>query len=209
MLLCEIFEILVESPLRITSLVIPRLENPHDNKKLFKTVSQQKNKQFIGHYNDHVELWKVVKGKETEIFGLVPEDSYVGYYVRWEQQNANFIDTDWATQVLVWAGVSPFTKGLPDEVFYNYVLPETGTVVSDSEQSARGEHFWQRMIAMAFKNSKYKIYLVDFHKKAVKRIKAYSDYVKLYHSPDSPWGDKRGFHNGLRIAISDYDFMQE
>ena len=209
MLLCEIFKILVESPLRITSLVIPRLENPNDNKKLFKTVSQQKNKQFIGHYNDHVELWKVVKGKETEIFGLVPEDSYVGYYVRWEQQNANFIDTDWATQVLVWAGVSPFTKGLPDEVFYNYVLPETGTVVSDSEQSARGEHFWQRMIAMAFKNSKYKIYLVDFHKKTVKRIKAYSDYVKLYHSSDSPWGDKRGFHNGLRIAISDYDFMQE
>lgn len=208
MLLLEIFE-LTESPLRIVPLVISKLENPHDNKKLFKTIQQRRDKQFIGHYNDHVELWKIVKGKETEIFGLIPEDSYVGYYVRWELQDAHFIDTDWCTQVLVWAGVSPFTKGLPDEVFYNHVIQETGAVVSDGEQSARGEHFWQRMIAMAFKESKYKIYLVDFHKKTVKRIATYEEYLKLYHSPNSPWGDKKGFHDGLRIAISDYDFTQE
>ena len=209
MLLCEIFEILVEHPLRITSLVVHKLENPHDNKKLFKTLIQRKDKQFVGNYGEHVELWKVVKGRETEIFGVVPERSYVGYYVRWERQDAYFIDTDWATQVLVWAGVSPFTKGLPDKVFYDYVLPETGTVVSDSEQSARGEHFWQRMIAMAFEDTKYKVYLIDFNKKIVKRINKYDDYVKLYHSPDSPWGNKKGFHNGLRIAISDNDFTQE
>jgi hypothetical protein len=208
MLLLEIFE-LNESPLRIAPVIMNKLESPHENKKLFKTIEQNRSKQFVGNYNEHVELWKIVKGRETEIFGLVKEDSYVGYYVRWEQQDASFIDTDWSTQVLVWAGVSPFTKGLPDSVFFDYVLPDTGTVVSDGEQSARGEHFWQRMIATAFKNTKYKIYLVDFNKKSVKRIAKYQDYEKLYHSPDSPWGNKRGYHNGLRIAISDYDFTQE
>lgn len=209
MLVTEVLDILIESTLRIGSLIVSRLEDPRYNSKLFKTLQQNRDKRLIETYNDKVELWQINKGKETEIYGIVPEDEYVGYYVRWERQETEFVDTDWATQVLVWAGVSPFTKGLPDHVFYEYVLKETGAVVSDAEQTARGEHFWQRMIAMAFEDDKFKIYLVDFNRKTVKRIKQYSDYVKLYHSQNSPWGDKRGFHDGLRIAISDYDFTYE
>lgn len=197
-----------ESPMRISSLVVPRLESYKENKKLFKTLSQRPDKQFIGHYNERVELWKIAKGKETEIFGIIPSESYVGYYVRWELQSSHFIDMDWCTQVLVWAGVSPHTKGLPDEIFYSHVIPETGTVVSDGEQTVRGEHFWQRMIAIAFSTGKHKVYLIDFNKKRITRFANYEEYRILYKSENSPWRTK-GFHNGLRVAISDYDFTQE
>ena len=208
MLLFELLSIR-ESPMRIPSLVIPKLENYKENKKLFKTLSQRTDKQFIGHYNNNVELWKICKGRETEIFGVIPGETCVGYYVRWELQGSHFVDTDWCTQVLVWAGVSPYTKGLPDKIFFDYIIPETGTVVSDGEQTVRGEHFWQRMIAIAFSSDKYKVYLIDLNKKRVKRISTYEEYRTLYESKNCPWGNKLGFHEGLRIAISDYDFCQE
>jgi hypothetical protein len=207
MLLFELLGI-QESPMRIPSLVIPKLENYKENKKLFKTLAQRTDKQFISHFNN-VELWKICKGRETEIFGVIPSESYVGYYVRWELQESHFADTNWCTQVLVWAGVSPQTKGLPDKIFFEYIIPETGTVVSDGEQTVRGEHFWQRMIATAFSTGNYKVYLIDFNRKKTKRISTYEDYRLLYESEHSPWGNKRGFHEGLRIAISDYDFCQE
>lgn len=201
-------EALFENPLRVGSLYVNRLENSRENTKQYRTVVQSKNKVSLGTFGDEVELWKIESGKQTEIFGLVPAEEYVGYYVCWERQDADFIDVDWATQVLVWAGILPSTRGLPDKIFFEYVLQETGAVVSDSEQSDRGEHFWQRMIAQAFRTG-LKVYLVDFGQKKTIRIKTHRDYVRLYESENSPWGNRKGFHNGLRIAIADFDFTQE
>lgn len=199
---------LTEMPLRISQLVLPKLENIHNNRKMFKTVTQTSGKELLETTDKGVQLWRSSKGKTTEIFGIIPEDEYVAYYVRWELQSASFLDTDWATQVLVWGGVNPKAKFLPEYVFFEYVLPFTGTVISDGEQTQRGENFWQRMIAQAFTDKKYNIYLVDFNMKKVHRIGSYREYQELYQSENSPWGDKKGFHNGLRIAISDYDFVQ-
>lgn len=208
MILLQELENLIEMPLRISQLVLPKLENIYNNRKMFKTVIQTAKKDLLETTDEGVELWKVVKGKTTEIYGIIPTEEYVAYYVRWELQSALFIDTDWATQVLVWGGISHKAEGLPKYVFFQYVLPFTGTVVSDGEQTERGEKFWQRMIDYAFAQSKYNIYLVDFNKKRVGRIKSHAEYLDLYHSTNSPWGDKPGYHNRLRIAISDHDFAQ-
>lgn len=201
-------EYLIESPMRISALIISELQDPRKNKKLYKTILQQKIKTCIEIYNTEVELWKITRGKETEIYALIPSKQKVGYYVRWELQNANFFDVDWSTQVLVWAGTNPETKGLPEHVFFNYIIPETGAVVSDIKQTERGELFWKRMIAEAFKKQKYKIYLIDFNNERTVRIKSEDDYDKLINSPNDPWGSK-AIHKGLHIAISDFDFIQE
>ena len=193
--------VLNEMPQQIHGLATRRLDSPKENAKLYKTVKQDKSYQKFETKNN-VTLYKRTRGKETEIFGLVEPD-YVGYYVRYEKQDAGFIDVEWMTQVFVWAGNSPHTKDIPEYVFFNHVLSETGVVFSDGQQTERGERFWLRMIEIAFLKN-LNVYLIDFVKQKIKRIDSVGDFRVLYYSNRSPWG-KESSYQWLKVAIADFD----
>ena len=210
MLLENLFpEVLTESPLRLKDVdanqAFERLQNHFLNKKLFRTLDFDKRKVLLEVKNS-IEIYRLdgLISPNIEIFGVNRQTSNVVYYVRFEKQSADFIGIDWATQVLVWGGVDPLARDLPQYVFFKYVLEETGSVVSDCEQTPRGEMFWQRMIPLAFRDN-LNVYLVNFNTRQVSTIDEYEEYLKLYNSPNSPWGDKKGYHDGLRIAISRFD----
>lgn len=204
-------EILQESPQRISGLKIQQLEDPRLNKKLYKKIAvfipQAK---LLETTSTGIELFQTVKNNEYEIFALDPEQDRVAYYVRYEIQSAEFVDVDWATQVLVWRGTASSTKttGLLEHVFFKYVLPAHDVVVSDGEQTSYGERFWKLRIEDSFLKPGLKIYLIDFHQKTVKRFKTRSEYERLLNTKNDPWGDT-GYHKGLRIAIANFDLVQE
>jgi homogentisate 1,2-dioxygenase len=207
----EAEELLNEAPQRIAALRLEPLENPRKNKKLYKSITQlTPNAKVIETTSTGIKLYQVVKSKEHEIYAVDEEEGRIVYYVRYEVQAAEFVDEDWATQVLVWKGTlsAPKTEGLPKHIFFTYVLPLTGTSVSDGEQTTDGERFWKYRIADAFAVKKYKVYLVDFNQKKVVKFKTRDEYEALLGTKNDPWGDT-AWHKGIRLAISDHDFTQE
>lgn len=205
MKLSETWSALYEmSPLQIETLNTSRLEDKRENRKMVKTVLQNPSKKFIGEYSG-VGLWKITRGKETEVYGI--NDDAVVYFVRWERQDVDFIDTEWNTQVYIWAKSGLAPNRLTDTVFFDHVVDETGTAMSDSEQTKNGKLMWVRFIDFAFNfPDKYKIYLVDFMKKKVTRL---VDRTSFHDKMHQVWGGTRGEHDRLRVAISDFDLTQE
>jgi hypothetical protein len=205
MKLSETWSALYEmSPLQIETLNTSRLEDRRENRKMVKTVLQNPGKKFIGEYGG-VGLWKITRGKETEVYGI--NDDAVVYFVRWERQEVDFIDTEWNTQVYIWTKPGHAPMRLTDAVFFDHVVDETGTAMSDSEQTEHGKMMWERFVNAAFRNSsKYKVYLVDFAQKKVSRLGSLQDFRdKITHI----WGNSKGVHDRRRVAISDFDLTQE
>jgi hypothetical protein len=208
--LLELEEFIVENPQRIPALKLPQFEDLRSNKKLAKKILLwTPTAKLIETTSTGVKLYQQSKDKETEIYGIDEEDGLIVYYVRYEVQKADFIDVNWVTQVLVWRGrlSSPKTEGLPKHVFFDYVFPTEGVVVTDSQQTENGEEFWQRRIPDAFAKH-LNVYLIDFHKKTVVKLKTKDDYAKLLNTKNDPWG-ATAWHKGIRLAISDFDLAQE
>lgn len=202
---------LLESPQRIAALRLHQLEDIKQNKKLTKLITLwTPNAKVLETLAGDVKLYHQIKGKENEIYAIDEESKQILYFVRYEIQSASFIDTDWVTQVLVWRGtfLSYKTKGLAEYIFNKYVLPITGTVVSDGEQTTDGERFWKQRISDSFANHNLKIYLLNFNDKTVVKFKNLNDYQVLLNTRNDPWGS-RAYNKGVRIAISNHDFTQE
>lgn len=202
---------LTEAPQQIQPLKLNRLENPRENIKLAKKIIKYSPEaKLLEITSTGIKLFELVANKEHEIFAIDDDGPQIAYYVRFEVQAADFIDLDWVTQVLVWKStiLSPKSEGLAKYVFFKYVVPLTGTVVSDGLQTPDGERFWKYRIPDAFTSSKYKVYLLNFNDKTVRRIKTINDYKKLIYTDKDPWGPT-GYHKGLRLAISDHDLIQE
>jgi hypothetical protein len=203
-------EIVVEMVQRIVPFKLAQLENIRENRKIFRNITQFTPKvQKIQTFDTGIVLYKLDKGQETEFYGMDLEDKFVAYYMRFEIQNAQFVDTSWCTQVMVWRGhlSANKSKGIPEKVFYDYVLDKFGVAVTDGEQTPDGERFWKQRIIEAFANSKLKVYILDFNKKTCRLLQK-SEYVKILNTPDDPWGNS-AWHKGVRLAISDFDLVQE
>lgn len=215
--LVEYFDKLVinEMPERIDTLIIKQLTDLHQNKKLARGfVNGHHGAKKIGSVGP-IDIYKSVFGKETTVVAIDSRQdgntpNRVVYYVRWEVQSAQFIDTNWVTQVLVWRDrgceeIINFSKTF----FFSTVLKETGTILTDTQQTTDGEEYWKHLVPIAF-NRGLKVYLVSFKNESVERIKTYTDFEKLCsnHNPRNPWGKGKDFQQ-YRVAISEYDFIQE
>lgn len=203
-------EIVTEMVQRIPSFKLEQLEDLRKNKKVYKTIAQFTPKaKKVQTFDTGIELYQIENGNEIEFYGLDPEDELVGYFMRLEIQDAQFIDTSWATQVMVYRHhlTSHKTEGLAKYIFYKYVLDKFGVAVTDGQQTIDGERFWKQRISEGFANSKLKIYIIDFHKESCKRLLK-QEYIKLLNTPNDPWGSTAR-HKGIRLAISDFDLVQE
>lgn len=202
--------VITEMVQQIQSFRLENLEDIRKNKKIFRTITQfTPNAVKLQTFDTGIELYQVQNGKETEFYGLDREDELIAYYMRVEIQNAQFLDTDWSTQVMVWRGhlTAHLTKGVPEKVFYDYVLDKTGVAVTDGEQTIDGERFWKQRISEAFSSSRLKVYIIDFHKEICRRLLK-PEYIKILNTPDDPWGSA-AWHKGIRLAISDFDLVYD
>lgn len=202
-LLRELLSISLEEMVqRIPSLKLEKLENPRENKKLYKNISTFAKKTSLGNFNA-LELSQISKGRETEIYAIDRQREEVVYYMRYEIQQADFIDVDWVTQVLVWRGSNIHSEGIAKYVFYKYVLDKFGIVVSDTQQTSYGEKFWKDRVIEAFSNPHLRVYLIDFNTHQIKKLNE-GLYKELLFTKNDPWGDA-SFHRGLRLCIADFD----
>jgi hypothetical protein len=205
----KIKEVTLEMVQRIPAFKL-QLEDVAKNKKVFKKITQFTSKaKLVQHFDTGIKLFQLDKGKETEFFGVDEEQELIAYYLRYEIQDVDFLDTSWVTQVMVWRGhlSSNKSEGIAKRIFYDFVLAKFGTAITDGEQTADGERFWKQRIIEAFSNEKLKVYILDFHQKQCKRLLK-DQYIKLLNTKNDPWGNS-AWHKGIRLAISDFDLVQE
>lgn len=92
------------------------------------------------------------------------------------------------------------TEGLTRKVFFEYLLPETGTVITDSEQTDLGARYWGQKIAEALRMNKHVNY-IDFNTNKVKKIQSIEDLENILKT-DKPWGRSEKY-KARRFLISE------
>ncbi|MEY4591406.1 MAG: segment 11/17 [Pseudomonadota bacterium] len=104
-----------------------------------------------------------------------------------------------ARQVFVWrnrAADSAFSAGIADKVFWEYLMPKYGCLVSDSQQTDAGKAFWQHQITKSLKKG-LSVRLINLKTKEAKEIKTLKDFSDVLHTA---WGKEPWFQN-LIFAI--------
>jgi hypothetical protein len=68
----------------------------------------------------------------------------ITYFVQVEVGTDFLPDKELATQVKVWSSITdPLTKGLPEKVFFDLILPRFDALLSDCMQTEAGMNFWK------------------------------------------------------------------
>lgn len=84
------------------------------------------------------------------------------YYVKYSLKNINYVVNRQAvSQILVWkkVGASSVLSGLPSKIFFDYLLPKTGLIITDYQQTSNGRRFWGDRIAGALERGLYVYYV--------------------------------------------------
>ena len=106
-------------------------------------------------------------------------------------------------QFVLWSsGENEYELNLPDEMFWEYMLPKYGSILTDSKQSWKGKQFWQRQIYKALRIPEVHIYYVDFGTREVYEINDAVDWEIFNDRGIEVW-EKEPIHEMRRILISE------
>ncbi len=95
---------------------------------------------------------------------LIDEDSELAprllYYVQWKDIFHKFVGRRAASQIAVWRDQDePATAGVAQRIFFDYLLPIYGVMITDTMQTPDGRRFWINRIGDAFKKHLHVYYL--------------------------------------------------
>lgn len=137
------------------------------------------------------------------------------YYMHFKIKYFNFLKRNITCEVLHWKNRAQLLFGLSNlssHVFFKYLLPINGIIMTDYLHTEFGEYFWVRRIGEAFdfNLNVYYLNLLPVSKTVNQELIQLKDVYDLMQltNPDnnidrSPWGDERK-HEGRRILISQF-----
>lgn len=200
MKLTDIFE----SPQTIHDLSDDHLlNNKLSNIRLAREVQQNKKKELLKNLAPDINLYelpeKYIVLDETNI--NVPR---VIYFVWYKIQNLGYIAKKSACQILVWSNPTySILDGFAQYVFFDIILPKTGTIVTDYQHTGYGRRFWARQIAKALSIGKY-VYYVNFQPDRV--IQQITNIHQLEDLSPSIYGDHQKYKQ-RRLIITDHEIQ--
>ncbi len=111
----------------------------------------------------------------------------IRYYVQYENNWISLIKRNAIQQVLVWRAGG--FDGIAATIFYDYLIKETGCIVTDSQQSPQGKRFWFDRINNAFSRGLY-VYYIDIMSpnRVIKRL---TDMIEVGKISAIAWGDSQ------------------
>jgi hypothetical protein len=195
-------EDLYETPRTIADLDDPSeldLMDKVKNKAYYNEYSgpkyQHKKKLF-----DLTEYAAVFQYK-TEFFCLDTNRKRVTYYMHYKVNN-NKILGQYVWQSLVWTldiVHGEYLVGVASKIFFDYLLPKFEVIVTDSEQTWKGQRFWKISIGTAI-NKGLNVYFYDFANHNIQQLTD-TDELDDYQAKYDIWGIKPA-HEMKRMVIS-------
>jgi len=169
---------LVETPQAISPIDDHALEDSKTNAIVARKLLSDRRKKILRELAPGITLYSLPQKYFVVDARTLPPK--IIYYVKYEIQNLGFISRKAASQVLVWkASGYPATSGLPADIFFERILPKTGTIVTDYQQTPNGKRFWGDRIGTALDSGKF-VYYVNFQPlRVIKRISSIDDLRSL------------------------------
>jgi hypothetical protein len=188
-------EILTEMPQKIDALKWHDLFNYEKNQKYYNVIRAEKYKKLYQKINDHVSIYQF----KTEFICLDTKQKLITYFMKYKVANNGIIGS-FVWQALVWRDkTSLYLSGIPQKIFFDYLLQKFGCVVTDSEQTWDGERFWGERIAEAL-DSRFYVYYYNFKTKELVEVKTISEFRNIEQKYDI-WGPSE-LHKMKRMIIS-------
>lgn len=196
-------EDLFESPVLVEPTTF-NLYNKRFNKKLAHKLLQSSKRRVIYSINDDIHLYEY-----PQAYALIDiSTKEILYYMKYKFLRKSFLPKPAAQQVLVWRNMKSAKTGrIASKIFFDFLLPKTGIVVTDAEQTENGQEFWFNRIGEAFEKRLFVYYVDIMQPIKIIRINGYKDldnYVDKYQI----WGDHKK-NLSRRIIISDTELNEK
>lgn len=139
------------------------LKNRPYNIKVTKQWLRKKNKQPLESFENGMYTLYEMPRSYILVNNKDPNAPFMVYMMQYQ---VNFHNRAWgpaAQQVAVWR--DPFEKisrGVTERIFFDYLLQNYHTVITDSMQTPDGERFWEYRIGDAFDRTGVYVYYVSF-----------------------------------------------
>jgi hypothetical protein len=178
-------EVLNEMPKRIGHWLPSELVDSKSNREVYLENKRDKYKKLIKQLADNVILYR----SKGTFFIQDDKLEQVTYQMTYKvDKNAKLGQYVW--QSTVWnPGGKPYLEGFPRKVIFDYLIPEYGTIVTDSEQSWEGERFWKILIMYAFQRN-LNVYYYNFMTKELIKMESFGQW-EIFDRDNTYdiWGD--------------------
>jgi hypothetical protein len=173
------------------------LTDPENNKDFARKVLRKK-KEVIEDSADY-EIFRT-GNQDGYIVLYVKASKSIGYLVRFETLKKKLTDTT-VTQVALWRDPRiAYASGVTKKIFFGYLLREWPAVMSDQQQTTRGQEFWQTRMAEAVELG-YKVGLADFNAHNVTWFTGTTAEFPTWLTEHNGWGEGSKFR-ALRYIIA-------
>lgn len=171
------------------------LESDVINKEMAQSFLRDKDTQNLGKLKNHT-LYKQ-NNRLALIDTTVGETPHILYYLKYEINHLNILNCDAAQQVAVWKEHGGETNDIASEMFFTFLLPLVGCIVTDLYQTTYGKRFWLDRVADAIKIGLKVLYInTDTNK-----ITTINDMNKLKSLQKEIWGDGEQYQH-RRVVIA-------
>lgn len=179
----------------IDSLDWHKLNEPSENEEIYRKFSADKYKKSVLKVFDKAEIFK----DGSRYFCLDSRLKRVTYYMKYEVKNNGRLG-QFVWQSLVWSfPAASYISGIPQKMFFEFLLPKFGTIVTDSQQTWDGKRFWRLRIAEALEK-KLNVYFYDFSNHEIEKIEDYDHFAEC-DLKRGIWGPSN-IHQMKRMVIS-------
>lgn len=150
------------------------------------------------------EIARTGDGQHGWIFLYNKRDQTVDYVVQYATRNWPWLANRSVTQCLLWRDdTSPFVGGITKRMFFDYLLPRYGIIISDRLQTAGGHDFWRRRMTDAVANG-FRVGVAYLNEHHVRWYDAVKDggYRGWLQAQDT-YGSQRK-HEAIRYVIAQH-----
>jgi hypothetical protein len=135
----------------------------------------------------------------------------VVYYLQWKEVFHEFVGHRAITQVAVWRNRDVLaTRGVAARMFWEYLFPIHGVMLTDALQTADGRAFWLNRIGEALERNLSVCYLnlmpaLGTGKRELVKIEGVKEFERLAAEKEF-WG-KEELHRARKLIISDIELV--
>lgn len=159
-------DIIIESPNIIGAYTPKILINSIRNRQKYNRLLNNPHKKVYKKIDDNATIFTL----GNKIFCLNDKRQKITYYMEFKKSYSNIIGNH-VQQVYLWSDDdNEYDFNLPTNIFWEYLLPKYGSILTDSKQSWDGKRFWLRQIRKAFRIPSIYVYYVDFGTREVYEI---------------------------------------
>lgn len=191
----KIEDILIETPLNIENIDWHYLNDDVKNREMYRIFAIKKFKKVVEQVNSVATIYR----DGSQYFCLDTELKRITYYMKFEVGNNGKIG-DYVWQSLVWRDFTiRYLSTIPQKMFFKYLLPKFGCILTDSEQSWDGRRFWALRISDAF-TMNLNVYFYNFDGHKLVKMNNINDFRQVQAQYDVWGGNDK--HRMKRMVIT-------